>query len=89
MALGFSLLPRGLGRGRDFAGKKGEKGLLLVGHEKVPRGSGLTGDRNSALVDGAEPRGYVNHGLLLLFRRYSTLDRAKRRRKDCVHLWVI
>ena len=37
-------LPRGLGSRRDFARKKGEKGLLLVGHEKVPHGSGLTGD---------------------------------------------
>ena len=31
-------LPRGLGSRRDFAAiEKGEKGLLLLGHEKVPR----------------------------------------------------
>ena len=41
MALGCSLLPCGLVSRRDLAGRKGEKGLLLVGHEKVPRGSGL------------------------------------------------
>ena len=34
-------------------GRKGEKGLLLVGHEKVPHGSGLTGDT----VDGARTEG--------------------------------
>ena len=28
---------------RDAAGRKGPKGLLLVGHEKVPHGFGLTG----------------------------------------------
>ena len=49
-------------------GRKGEKALLLVGHEKVPRGFGLTGDRSSHTADGA---GSLNHGLLLLFLRYS------------------
>ena len=35
-------MPRGLGRRRDFAAiEKGERGLLLVGHEKVPHGFGL------------------------------------------------
>ena len=38
-------------------GRKGEKGLLLVGHEKVPHGSGLTGDRCSDTVDGARTKG--------------------------------
>ena len=37
-------LPCGLGSRRDFARKKGEEGLLLLGHEKVPHGFGLTGD---------------------------------------------
>ena len=38
-------------------GRKGEKGLLLVGQEKVPHGSGLTGDRSSDTVDGARTQG--------------------------------
>ena len=61
MALGFSLLPCGLGSRRDYAGRKGEKGLLLVGHEKVTHGSGLTGDHG---CDTAEGAGSLNHGLL-------------------------
>ena len=48
-------LPRGLGSRRDFARKKGEKGLLLLGHEKVPHGFGLTGDHavTQLMVPGA------------------------------------
>ena len=51
--------------------RKGEKGLLLVGHEKVPHGFGLTGDCGGHTADGA---GSLNHGLLLLFLRYGTPD---------------
>ena len=40
-----------------LAGRKGEKGLLLVGHEKVPYGSGLTGDCSSHTADGARTEG--------------------------------
>ena len=67
-------------------GRKGEKGLLLVGHEKVPQGFGLTGDCNSHTADGARS---LNHGLLLLFLRYGTLDWAKGRRKDCAFVGVL
>ena len=45
-------------------GRKGMKGLLLVGHEKVPHGFVLTGDRGGNTADGARS---LNHGLLLLF----------------------
>ena len=38
-------------------GRKGEKGLLLVGHKEVPHGSGLTGDRCRDTVDGARTKG--------------------------------
>ena len=55
-------------------GRKGVKGLLLVDHEKVPLGSGLTGDRGSDTADGA---GSLNHGLICLFLRYSTPDWAE------------
>ena len=53
VVLGCSFLPCGLGSRRYFARKKGEKGLLLVGHEKVPHGFGLTGDCSSHTADGA------------------------------------
>ena len=55
-------------------GRKGEKGLLLVGHEKVPHGFGLTGDCDSHIADGA---GNLNHLLVLLFLRYGTPDWAE------------
>ena len=68
-------LPRGLGSRRDFAAiEKGEKGLLLVGREKVPHGFGLTGDCSSHTADGA---GSLNHGLLLPFLRHGTQDWAQ------------
>ena len=35
-----------------------------------------------------DQRGCLNHGLLLLFLRYGTLEWAKGRRKDSVPLWV-
>ena len=42
---------------RDIAGRKGVKGLLLVGHEKVQCGFGLrTGDTGDT-ADGAGNRG--------------------------------
>ena len=50
------------------------KGLLLVGHEKVPHGSGLTRDRGGDTADGARS---LNHTLLLLFLRYGTPDWAE------------
>ena len=64
-----------LGSRRDFAWKKRGEGFLLVGREKVPHGSGLTGNRDGDTADGA---GSLNHGLLLLFLRYGTPDRAER-----------
>ena len=69
VALGCSLLPRGLGSRRDFAWKKRGERFLLVGHVKVPHGFGLTGDHGGDTADGA---GSLNHGLLLLFLRYGT-----------------
>ena len=68
--------------------RKGEKGLLLVGHEKVPHGFGLTGDCGSHTADGA---GSLNHGLLLLFLRYGTPDWAqgKGRTFPCASVGVL
>ena len=76
--------PCGLDSRRDFSRKKGEKGLLLLGHEKVPHGFGLTGDWSSHTADGA---GSLNHGLLLLFLRYGTPDWAQGEGRT-VHRWV-
>ena len=85
MVLGCFFLPCGLGSRRDFAAiEKGEKGLLLVGREKVPHGFGLTGDCSSHTADGARS---LNHGLLLLFLRHGTLDWAQGEGRT-VHLWV-
>ena len=75
-------MPRGLGSRRDFAAiEKGERGLLLVGHEKVPHGFGLTGDCGSHTADGA---GSLNHGLLLLFLRYGTQTGQRERERLCI-----
>ena len=49
--------------GETLPGRKGVKGLLLVGHAKVPHVFGLTGDGGSDTVDGART---LNHRLLLL-----------------------
>ena len=54
-----------------LSGRKGVKGLLLVGHEKVPHGFGLTGDHGGNTAGGAES---PNHRLLLLFLIYGTPD---------------
>ena len=86
MALGCSLLPCGLGSRRDLAGRKGEKGLLLVGHEKVPHGSGLTRDGGGDTADSAGTEGMSEPQTSTSF--LGTLDWAKGRRKDCVRLWV-
>ena len=77
VALGCSLLPRGLGSRRDITGREGVKGLLLVGHEKVLHGFGLTGDHGGDRADGARS---LNHGLLL--RSWDTVPRTGQREKE-------
>ena len=84
MVLGCSFFAMWLRQQEKLPGRKGEKGLLLVGHEKVPHGFGLTGDCSSHTADGARS---LNHGLLLLFLRYGTLDWAEGEGRT-VHLWV-
>ena len=65
-------------------GRKRVKGLLLVGHEKVPHGFGFTGDHDSDTTDGAGTED-LSHGLLLLYLRYGTPDWAEgERRTVCV-----
>ena len=70
-------------------GRKGEKGLLLVGHEKVPHGSGLTGDRSSDRADGARAEGLPEPRTSTSFLRYGTLDWEKGRRKDCEFVGIL
>ena len=43
--------------GETLPGRKGVKGLLLVGHEKVPHGYGLTGDLGDNTADGVGTKG--------------------------------
>ena len=62
-------------------GRKGEKGLLLVGREKVPHVFGLTGDCSIHTADGARS---LNHGLLLLFLRHGTLTGQRERERLCI-----
>ena len=70
--------------------RKGVKGLLLVGHEKVPRGFGLTGDHSGDTTDGArterlpEPQTSTSFPKI----RYPVTGLRRGRRKDCVRLWV-
>ena len=65
-------------------GRKGEKGLLLVGREKVPHGFELTEDRGGDTADGT---GSLNRGLPLLFLRHGTPDWAQGEGRT-VHLWA-
>ena len=68
-------------------GRKGEKGLFLVGHERVPYGSGLTGDRDSDTADGAGTEGLPEPWTYTLLLRYGTPDWAEGEGRT-VHLWV-
>ena len=79
-------MPRGLGSRRDFARKKGEEGLLLVGHEKVPHGFGLTGDCGSHTADGA---GSLNHRLLTSFPETQYPRLGTGRGKDCASVGIL
>ena len=67
-------------------GRKGEKGLLLVGREKVTHGSGLTGDCSSHIADGA---GSLNHGLLLFFPEIWYPQLGRGRGKDCPSVGIL
>ena len=61
-------------------GRKGVKGFLLVGHEKVPNGFGLTGECGSDTADGAgterlpEPRTSTSFPEI----RYPRLSRGEK-----------
>ena len=66
-------------------GRKGVKGLLLVGHEKVPHGFGLPGDCSSHTT-GA---GILNHRLLFLFLRYGTLTGQREKEGLCASVGIL
>ena len=59
-----------------------------MGHEKVPHGFGLTGDRDGDTVDGAGTKGLPEPWTSTSCPEiwYPRLGRG--RRKDCMHLWV-
>ena len=78
-----------LAAGETLPGRKGEKRLLLVGHEKVPHGSGLTGERGGNTVDGARTEGLPEPRTSTSFPEIGYPDWAKGRRKDCVFVGIL
>ena len=88
-ALGCSLLPRGLGSRRDFAWKKREERLLLVGLEKVPHGYGLTGDHGSNTADGARTEGLSEPWTSTSFPEIRCPGLGRGRRKDCAFVGIL
>ena len=69
-------------------GRKGEEGLLLVGHEKVPHGFGLTGDCGGDTVDGVGTEGLPEPRTSTSFPEIRYPELGTGRRKDCGRLWV-
>ena len=63
-------------------GRKGEKGLSLVGHEKVPHGSGLT--CGSDTVDAARTEGLPEPQTSTSFPEIRYPGLGKGRRTVCV-----
>ena len=71
-------------------GRKGEKGLLLVGREKVPHGFGLTGDCGSHTTGShTTGAGILNHRLLFLFLRYGTRTGQREKEGLCVFVGIL
>ena len=60
-----------------------------MGHEKVPHGSGLTGDLGGDTADGAGTEGLPEPRTSTSFLRYGTPDWAEGRRKDCVFVGIL
>ena len=88
-ALRCSLLLGGLGS-RTLPGRKGVKGLLLMGHEKVSHGFGLTGERSSNSADGAGTEGLWEPQTSTSFPEYGTLDWAEGRKEGlCASVGVL
>ena len=56
-----------------------------MGHEKVPHGSGLTGDRGRDTADGA---GCLKHRLLL-FLRYGTQTGQREKEGLCAFVGIL
>ena len=59
-----------------------------MGHEKVPCGSGLTGDLGGDTADGAGTKGLPEPRTSTSFPELQYSRLGRRRRKDCVRLWV-
>ena len=74
--------------GETLPGRKGVKGFLLVGHEKVPHGVGLSGDHGGYTADGAGTEGLLELQTSTSFPEIQYREPGRGRRKDCVHLWV-
>ena len=70
-------------------GRKRVKGLLLVGHEKVPHGFGLTRDRSGDTADSAGTEGMPEPWTCTSLLRYGAPDWAKGRWKDCAFMGIL
>ena len=60
-----------------------------MGHEKVPHGSGLTGDQGSHTGDGAGAEGLPQPRTSTSFPEIRYPRWAKGRRKDCVFVGIL
>ena len=65
------------------------KGLLLVGHEKVPHGSGLTGDHGSDTADGAGTKGLPEPRTSISFPEIWYPGLGTGRGKDCTFMGIL
>ena len=71
-------------------GRKGEKGLLLVGPEKVPHGSGLTGDGGGDTAVGAGTEGLPEPRTLTSFPGIQYPQLGKREKEGlCVFVGIL
>ena len=60
-----------------------------MGHEKVPHGFGLTGDRGDDTADGAGTDGLPEPRTSTSFPEIQYWDWAKGRRKDCEFVSIL
>ena len=86
----------------ETLGRKGVKGLWLLGHEEVPCGFGLRTGESGDTADGVRTKGglpaklgllgrtgnYLIHRLIFLSLRYGKATGSGKAGKGCVCLWV-
>ena len=70
-------------------GRKGVKGLLQVGHKKVPHGFGLTGDCGGNTADGARTEGLPEPRTSTSFPEIQYPGLGTGRGKDCASVSIL